>query len=62
MKTALKYLLLSLPLALAAVPSAQAINWPTPTPRTAPEVDLAIGGLVLLVGSLSVVYARRSKR
>jgi hypothetical protein len=36
---------------------------PPPRPTTAPEVDpsLAISGLALLVGSLSVAHARRSK-
>ncbi len=65
MKAILKYSLLALALSLTAVPSARALDGPGPTavPRTAPEVDpsLAISGLALLAGSLSVAHARRSK-
>ena len=75
MKTFLKYSLLVLTLFLTTVPSAfggphtppppphQGPPPPPPRPTTAPEVDpsLAVSGLALLVGSLSVAHARRSK-
>lgn len=65
MKMMQKHLLLALPLLLTAVPSAYAHKKPPEpdTPKTAPEVDpaLAVSGLALLVGSLSVANARRSK-
>jgi LPXTG-motif cell wall-anchored protein len=68
-KTILKYSLLALALSLMAAPNARAHEdpvkpRPTPEPKTAPEVDpsLAISGLALLAGSLSVAHARRSKR
>ena len=61
-----KHLLLALLLLLTAVPRAHAHKPPPPPkpePKTAPEVDpaLAVSGLALLVGSLSVANARRSK-
>ena len=64
MKAILKYSLLALALFLSIAPRAHAA--PTSTavpPRTAPEVDptLAVTGLALLAGSLSVARARRSK-
>jgi len=68
LKTILKCLLLALALSLTASTSARAGGFdpfpkPTPTPKTAPEVDpsLAISGLALLAGTLSVARARRSK-
>jgi len=65
MKTFLKYSLLAMALSLTASPRAHAGDTPRPTaaPKTAPEVDptLAVTGLALLAGSLSVVRARRSK-
>jgi hypothetical protein len=63
LKTILKYSLLTLALSFA-VPSARALDRPRPvSSHTAPEVDpsLAISGLALLAGSLSVAHARRSK-
>lgn len=62
MKPILKYSLLVLALSLTAVPSVRAHDH-DPHRRTAPEVDpaLAISGLALLFGSLSVAHARRSK-
>jgi tartrate dehydratase beta subunit/fumarate hydratase class I family protein len=61
MKTILKYSLLALAFSLTTVRIAHAA--PTTAARTAPEVDpsLAMSGLALLVGSLSVARARRSK-
>jgi hypothetical protein len=65
MKSILKYSILAVSLSLTAIPSARADrNKPTPGhERTAPEIDpsLALSGLALLAGSLSVVHARRSK-
>ena len=70
LKTFLKYSLLALALSLTASTSARAGGFdpfpkpePKPIPKTAPEVDpsLAISGLALLAGTLSVARARRSK-
>jgi hypothetical protein len=69
MKSILKYSILAVSLSLTAIPSAHADrdkDKDKPTPgheRTAPEIDpsLALSGLALLGGSLSVVHARRSK-
>lgn len=61
MKSILKYSILAVSLSLTAIPSARADkNKPA---KTAPEVDpsLALSGLALLAGSLSVAHARRSK-
>ncbi|HEX4320737.1 MAG TPA: LPXTG cell wall anchor domain-containing protein [Acidobacteriaceae bacterium] len=62
MKNSLKLSLFALALALVATPRAHARPQPvSPSPRTAPEVDpsLAIGGLTLLGGSLTVLRSRR---
>ncbi len=69
MKAILKYSFLALALFLSIAPRAHAAPGPTapkPTPtapKTAPEIDpaLAVTGLALLAGSLSVARARRSK-
>jgi hypothetical protein len=67
LKTILKYGPLALALALTVALNARALDHghhPDPRDsRTAPEVDpsLAISGLALLGGALSVALARRSK-
>jgi hypothetical protein len=68
MKTILKYSLLALVLSLASASSAHADggdnkNNKDKGKKSAPEIDptLAVTGLALLAGSLSVAYARRSK-
>ena len=65
MKPVLKYSLLALALSLA-VPNANAFDHDRHKhdAKTAPEVDpsLALSGLALLVGSLLVARARRSKK
>jgi hypothetical protein len=77
MKNLLKYALLGLALTLSISTNAHADRWhwgppkppppPPPPPtkcNTAPEVDpsLAIGGIVLLAGSLIVVRTKHTKR
>jgi len=69
MKFALKYSILALALVLSLSPRVHAqdrSHYPQPQPQpicgnTAPEVDpsLALGGLMLLGGSLTVLRARR---
>jgi hypothetical protein len=73
MKKILKYSILVVSLSLTAIPSAHADRDKDKDKdkdklnlghqRTAPEIDpsLALSGLALLAGSLSVVHARRSK-
>ena len=66
MKAILKYSFLALALSLSIAPRAHAAPKPTPVavpPKAAPEIDpaLAVTGLALLAGSLSIVRARRSK-
>ena len=65
LKTLLKCSLLALALSLTASTSARAGGYdPYPRqPKTAPEVDpsLAMSGLALLAGALSVARAKRSK-
>jgi hypothetical protein len=67
MKNVLKKSILATGLVLAlycAVPAgAQSRPDPDPTPRRAPELDpsLAIGGVYLLVGTLTVLRSRRNK-
>lgn len=65
MKTCLKYALLALGLSLTAGISAHAQPISSvPKPTTAPEIDpsLAVSGLALLAGTLSVSRARLLKR
>jgi LPXTG-motif cell wall-anchored protein len=74
MKTVLKYSLPVLALALFMNQSAKADPWswgsgwgdgwsPNPNPNAAPEVDpsLALSGLALLGGTLTVLRSRRRK-
>ncbi len=72
MKTLLKYSLLVLVLALTSSTRAHADGWwwnppppdpPPPCNNVAPEVDpsLAIGGLTLLAGTLTVLRSRRRR-
>jgi LPXTG-motif cell wall-anchored protein len=70
MKTALKFSLFALALAMTMSPMAQAHdphdhdpNPPHDLPNTAPEVDpsMAFAGLTLLGGTLTVLRSRRSK-
>jgi LPXTG-motif cell wall-anchored protein len=70
MKTALKFSLFALALAMTMSPMAQAHDDhhhdpkpPCDPPNTAPEVDpsMAFAGLTLLGGTLTVLRSRRSK-